>query len=203
MIMLGHIINYALEKAPDSHVVWFYFTLGLQHIIPLGTDHILFVISLCLLSTRIQTILWQATAFTVAHSVTLALTMKGMLVAPGAVVEPVIALSIVFVAIENMLLSELKPWRIAIVFLFGLIHGMGFASALNEIGLPRNKFYTSILSFNAGVEMGQVIIIAGVFMLVIIPFGKRVWYRRFIVYPSSILIATIAAAWVIKRAFLF
>lgn len=203
MIMLGHIINYALEKAPDSHVVWFYLTLGLQHIIPLGADHILFVASLCLLSTRIQTILWQATAFTVAHSVTLALSMKGILVAPGAVVEPVIALSIMFVAIENMLLSELKPWRIVIVFLFGLIHGMGFASALNEIGLPRNKFYTSILSFNAGVEMGQVIIIACVFMLVIIPFGKRVWYRRFIVYPSSILIASIAAYWVIKRSFLF
>jgi len=201
--MLGHIINYALEKAPDSHVVWFYLTLGLQHIIPLGADHILFVASLCLLSTRIQTILWQATAFTVAHSVTLALSMKGILVAPGAVVEPVIALSIMFVAIENMLLSELKPWRIVIVFLFGLIHGMGFASALNEIGLPRNKFYTSILSFNAGVEMGQVIIIACVFMLVIIPFGKRVWYRRFIVYPSSILIASIAAYWVIKRSFLF
>src|SRR5205814_9055855 len=161
------------EKAPDSHVVWYYLKLGVQHIIPLGTDHILFVTSLCLLSTHIKTILWQATAFTVAHSVTLALSMKGILVAPGLVVEPVIALSIMFVAIENMLLSELKPWRIAIVFLFGLIHGMGFASALNDIGLPGNKFYTSILSFNAGVEIGQVIVIAGVFMLVIIPFGKR------------------------------
>lgn len=201
MTVLGHSINYALEKAPASHVVWFYLQLGIQHIIPLGTDHILFVISLCLLSTRIKTILWQATAFTVAHSVTLALSMKGILVAPGAIVEPIIALSIMFVAIENMLLSELKPWRIAIVFFFGLIHGMGFASALNEIGLPRNKFYTSILSFNAGVEIGQVIVIACVFVLVIIPFGKRKWYRKFVVYPSSILIASIAAYWVIKRSF--
>jgi len=201
MTVLGHSINYALEKAPASHVVWFYLQLGIQHIIPLGTDHILFVISLCLLSTRIKTILWQATAFTVAHSVTLALSMKGVLVAPGAIVEPIIALSIMFVAIENMLLSELKPWRIAIVFFFGLIHGMGFASALNEIGLPRNKFYTSILSFNAGVEIGQVIVIACVFVLVIIPFGKRKWYRKFVVYPSSILIASTAAYWVIKRSF--
>ncbi|HMI61421.1 MAG TPA: HupE/UreJ family protein, partial [Puia sp.] len=198
MTVQGHTINYALEKAPASHVVWFYLKLGIQHIIPLGLDHILFVISLCLLSTHIKTILWQATAFTLAHSVTLALSMKGLLVAPGAVVEPVIALSIMFVAIENMLLSELKPWRIAIVFLFGLIHGMGFASALNEIGLPRNNFYTSTLSFNAGVEIGQVIVIACVFMLVIIPFGKRTWYRKFVVYPSSILIASIAAWWVIK-----
>jgi len=200
-IALGHTINYALEKAPDSHVVWFYLKLGVRHIIPLGTDHILFVTSLCLLSTHIKTILWQATAFTVAHSVTLALSMKGILVAPGSVVEPIIALSIVFVAIENILLSELKPWRILIVFLFGLIHGLGFASALNEIGLPRNKFYTSILSFNAGVEIGQAIVIVCVFLVIIIPFGKRKGYRKFIVYPASILIAIIATYWFVKRLF--
>ena len=198
----GHNINYALERAPDSRVIWFYLKLGILHIIPLGTDHILFVTSLCLLSTRIKTILWQATAFTVAHSVTLALSMKGVLVAPGAVVEPIIALSIVFVAIENILLSKLKPWRIVIVFLFGLIHGLGFASALNAIGLPRNKFYTSILSFNAGVEIGQVIVIICVFILIIIPFGQMKKYRKFIVYPLSILIALIASYWFVKRAFL-
>jgi hypothetical protein len=195
----GHAINYALEKAPDSHIVWFYLRLGVRHIIPLGTDHILFVTSLCLLSTHIKTILWQATAFTVAHSVTLALSMKGILVAPGAIVEPVIALSIIFVAVENIFLRELRPWRIAIVFLFGLIHGLGFASALNEIGLPGNKFYTSILSFNAGVEIGQVIVIVCVFLFIIIPSGKKEWYRKFVVYPVSILIALIAAYWFIKR----
>ena len=200
--VFGHTINYALERAPDSSVVWFYLKLGVRHIIPLGTDHILFVTSLCLLSTRIKTILWQATAFTVAHSVTLALSMKGILVAPGAVVEPIIGLSIVFVAIENILLSKLKPWRIVIVFLFGLIHGLGFASALNEIGLPRNKFYTSILSFNAGVEIGQVVVIICVFLLVIIPFGRMKDYRKFVVYPASIIIALIASYWFIKRAFL-
>lgn len=195
----GHAINYALEKAPDAHVVWFYLKLGVRHIIPLGADHILFVTSLCLLSTKIKPILWQATAFTVAHSVTLALSMKGILVAPGAIVEPIIALSILFVAIENMLWTELKPWRIGIVFLFGLIHGMGFASALNEIGLPGNRFYESILSFNAGVEIGQVAVIASVFLLIIIPFGKKAGYRKLIVNPASILIAGIAAYWVIRR----
>jgi hypothetical protein len=198
-IAWGHAINYAMERSPDSHVVWFYFKLGVRHIVPLGADHILFVTSLCLLSTRIKTILWQATAFTVAHSVTLALSMKGIIVAPGSVVEPIIALSIVFVAVENIYLSELKPWRIAVVFLFGLIHGLGFASALNEIGLPRNKFYTSILSFNAGVEIGQVIVIICVFLLIIIPFGKKPGYRKFVVYPISILIAMIAAYWFVKR----
>lgn len=200
-IVFAHTINYALEKAPSSHVIWFYFKLGVQHIIPYGTDHILFVTSLCLLSTRIKTILLQATAFTVAHSVTLALSMKNILVAPGPIVEPIIALSILFVAIENLLLSELRPWRIVLVFLFGLVHGMGFASALNEIGLPRNKFYTSIVSFNAGVEIGQAMVITCVFLLIIFPFGKKPGYRKFFVYPASILIALISAYWFIKRAF--
>jgi HupE/UreJ protein len=197
----AHTINYNLEKAPTGDVVWFYMKLGVLHIIPQGFDHILFVVSLCLLSTKIKTILWQATAFTVAHSITLALSMKNIIVAPGAVVEPIIALSIMFVAIENILLSELKPWRVLVVFLFGLIHGMGFASSLNEIGLPRNKFYTSILSFNAGVELGQIAVIVTVFALIIIPFGKKPWYRKYLVYPLSILIALIAAYWVIQRVF--
>ena len=197
----AHTINYALENAPTQHVVWYYLQLGVRHIIPEGFDHILFVVSLCLLSTRIKTILWQATAFTVAHSITLALSMKSIIIAPGAVVEPIISLSILFVAVENILLTQLKPWRVLIVFMFGLIHGMGFASSLNEIGLPRNKFYTSILSFNAGVEIGQIIVILSVFLLIIIPLSKRNGYRKFAVNPLSIVIALIAGYWTIQRIF--
>jgi hypothetical protein len=199
--VFAHTINYALEKAPTGDVVWYYLKLGFQHIIPQGFDHILFVAGLCLLSTKIKTILWQATAFTVAHSITLALSMKNIIVAPPAVVEPIIALSILFVAIENLILSELKPWRIAIVFLFGLIHGMGFASSLNEIGLPPNKFYTSILSFNIGVELGQVAIITAMFLLIIIPLRNSKGYRKMIVYPLSILIGLVAAYWTVERVF--
>ena len=197
----AHTINYALEKAPVQNVVWFYLKMGFTHIIPTGADHVLFVTGLCLLSTRIKTILWQATAFTVAHSVTLALSMKNIIVMPGAVVEPIIALSILFVAVENIMLTELKAWRILIVFMFGLIHGMGFASALNEIGLPRNQFFTSILSFNIGVELGQVAVILAVFALFIIPFGNKPWYRTRVVYPLSVMIALIAAWWTIERVF--
>ncbi len=195
----GHTINYVLEKAPVNDVVWFYFKMGVSHIIPLGFDHILFVISLCLLNTKIKTILWQATAFTVAHTITLALSMKGIIKLPAGIVEPLIALSIMFVAIENILLSELKAWRIAIVFMFGLVHGMGFASALNEIGLPRNKFFTSIFSFNVGVEIGQVSVITLVFLLIIFPFGNKPWYKQRIVYPLSALIALIAGYWTVQR----
>ena len=195
----GHTINYVLEKAPVNDVVWYYLKLGISHIVPYGPDHILFVLSLCLLNTKFSTILWQATAFTVAHTITLALSMKGIIKMPAEVVEPLIALSIMFVAIENILLSELKAWRVAIVFMFRLIHGMGFASALNEIGLPRNQFFTSIFSFNAGVEIGQISVISLVFLLIVIPFGKKPWYKKGIVYPLSAIIALIAAYWTIQR----
>lgn len=200
--LFAHPINIAMEKAPTQDVVWFYMKMGILHIIPLGFDHILFVISLCLLSNKMKVILWQATAFTIAHSVTLALSMKGIIAAPSPIIEPVIAISIVFVAIENLLLSELKPWRVLIVFFFGLVHGMGFASALNEVGLPRNNFFTSILSFNLGVEAGQIAIILLVFFLLINPLGKKVFFRRQVVYPLSIAIAVIASYWTIERVFM-
>ena len=135
--VFAHTINYALEKAPTGDVVAYYLRLGFRHIIPQGFDHILFVAGLCLLSTKIKTILWQA--YCLYGSIldyTCLEHEEYYRVAPPAIVEPIIALSILFVAIENLVLSELKPWRIGIVFLFGLIHGMGFASSLNEIGLP-------------------------------------------------------------------
>lgn len=195
----AHAVNLALERAPAQDVVWFYVKLGIAHIIPSGIDHILFVIALCLLNTKLRTILWQATAFTLAHSITLALSMKGVISLPPDIVEPLIALSIVFVAVENILISELKFWRILIVFMFGLIHGLGFAAALNEIGLPRNKFFTSIISFNAGVEIGQIIVILSIFSLLIFPLGQKKWYKKKVVYPISLMIALIAAYWTIQR----
>ncbi len=197
----AHTINYALEKAPAGNVFLYYLRLGYMHILPNGFDHILFVTGLCLLSKKISVILWQATAFTIAHSITLALSMKNIIVAPSAVVEPIIALSILFVAVENLLITKLSAWRILIVFMFGLIHGMGFASALNEIGLPRNKFFLSIFSFNVGVELGQVTVILATFALFIIPFRNIKNYKKAVVYPLSILIASIAFYWTIERVF--
>ncbi len=197
----AHNINYTLEKAPTEDVALFYLKLGFIHILPQGFDHILFIIGLCLLSNKVSSILWQATAFTVAHSITLALSMKNIIVAPSALVEIIIAVSILFVAVENMLIKELKPWRIIIVFLFGLIHGLGFASSLNEIVLPRNKFLLSIVSFNAGVELGQIVIILLVFLFIIKPFGKQKYYRKWVVYPLSAIIGLLALCWTIQRIF--
>ena len=200
MILL-HNINYALENAPIHNVMWFYTSLGIQHIIPGGIDHILFIIGICLLGKDMKNILWQATAFTVAHSITLALSIKNIIVMPGQIVEPIISLSIMFVAVENLITNKLKAWRILIIFSFGLIHGMGFASALNEVGLPPNKFYTSILAFNGGVELGQAAIILIIFSSLVVLWGKKTWYRQRLVYPLSALIALVAGYWTISRLF--
>ena len=142
-----------------------------------GLDHILFVLSLYILEPRLKPVLWQATAFTVAHSITLGLAMYGVIHPPTSVVEPVIALSILFVAIENIITDRINPWRLAVVFGFGLIHGMGFASALTSLGLPRKMFLESLLAFNVGVELGQVSVILLAWALVGRWAADKAWYR--------------------------
>src|SRR6266850_2751932 len=181
--------------------VWRYLTLGFTHIVPRGLDHMLFVLGIYLLSGRARSVLWQVSAFTVAHSITLGLSMYGVLAVSPRIVEPLIALSIAYVAIENIFLSELRSWRIALVFSFGLLHGMGFAGALKELGLPRSEFVTALLTFNVGVEAGQLAVIGAAFMLVGWYAAHRVWYRSRIVIPASMLIACTAVYWTIERLF--
>src|SRR5213078_1247329 len=105
------------------------------------------------------------------------------------------ALSIAYVAVENILLSDLKAWRVVLVFAFGLLHGMGFAGALKELGLPRSEFVTALLTFNLGVEAGQLAVIGAAFMLVGWQWGHRPWYRHRIVVPASLMIACTAVYW--------
>jgi hypothetical protein len=112
-----------------------------------------------------------------------------------------IALSIAYVAIENIFLSELKPWRIALVFTFGLLHGLGFAGALKELGLPRSEFVTALLTFNIGVEGGQLAVIAAAFLIVGWHCSHRAWYRGRIVVPASAVIACIAVYWTMARLY--
>jgi hydrogenase/urease accessory protein HupE len=176
-----------------------YLALGFTHIVPHGLDHMLFVLGIFLLSGRVRTVLWQVSAFTVAHSITLGLSIYGLISVPPAIVEPLIAVSIVYVAIENLVLTDLKPWRIALVFAFGLLHGMGFAGALTELGLPRSEFVTALLTFNVGVEAGQLAVIAAAFVLVGWHWSGRDWYRRRVVVPASALIACTALYWTVER----
>ena len=176
-----------------------YLALGFTHIVPKGTDHILFVLGIFLLSTRWKPVLAQVTAFTAAHTITLALTMYGVVSLPSAVVEPLIAVSIVYVAVENVLRPELSPWRVALVFGFGLLHGMGFAGVLSQLGLPRSEFLPALLSFNAGVELGQLSVIAAAFLMVGLPFRREAWYRSRVVVPASAAIAAVGLVWAIQR----
>lgn len=180
------------------HVALEYLGLGYTHILPKGVDHILFVIGIFLLGTSIRPILMQVTTFTVAHSITLGLTMYGVVSLPPRVVEPMIAVSIVYVAIENLVTTELKPWRLALVFSFGLLHGMGFADALRQLGLPRSEFLTGLLTFNLGVEGGQLTVIA-IASLCVSWYRQRDWYHRLIVVPVSMIIAVVGVYWTIVR----
>lgn len=175
-----------------------YLVLGFEHIIPKGLDHILFVLGLYLLSTRPGPLLWQVTAFTVAHTLTLALSMYGVLSLSPSIVEPLIALSIAYVAIENLFTSKLQPWRPAVVFLFGLLHGLGFAGVLTGLGLPRGQFVTALASFNIGVELGQLAVI-GIAFLATFWIRSQTWYRKGVVVPSSVLIAVVALYWTVER----
>lgn len=198
---MAHVIPYDLSKLSKADVGWIYMKLGYTHILPNGFDHILFVLGIFFLNPKLKPVIWQATAFTVAHSITLGLAMYGFIKPVSSIVEPVIALSIVFVAVENILSTRLNWWRIVIVFCFGLIHGCGFASALSELGLPPNDYLLSLLSFNIGVEFGQISVILLAFILVGKWFGEKTWYRQRIVMPVSLMIGTIAMYWTIERIF--
>jgi hydrogenase/urease accessory protein HupE len=184
-----------------GQVVRQYLKLGFTHIVPAGPDHILFVLGIFLLSRRLKPILAQVTAFTVAHTLTLALSIYGIVRLSPGIVEPLIALSIVFVAVENILTPELKPSRVALVFAFGLLHGLGFAGVLSELGLPRSEFLPALLSFNLGVEGGQLAVIAVALLLVGLPFRGQSWYRQRVVVPASCLIAAVGLYWSVERVF--
>jgi hydrogenase/urease accessory protein HupE len=176
-----------------------YLVLGFTHILPKGLDHILFVLGIFLLSLHWRPLLYQVTAFTIAHSITLALSLYGIVSIPTSIVEPLIALSIVYVAVENILTDELKPWRVYVVFGFGMLHGLGFAGILTALELPRSEYLTALITFNVGVELGQLAVISCAFLSVGLWFRNRSWYRRRIIIPCSTVIASIGAFWTVER----
>ena len=159
----------------------------------------LFVLGLFLLSTRITPLLWQVSAFTLAHCITLTLATFGLVSLPAAWIEPLIALSIVYVGLEDMFTDKLSRWRAAIVFTFGLLHGLGFAAVLSGLhSLQGSSLVVALLGFNVGVELGQVTVLAVAFALVGW-FQKRSWYRQRVVQPAAGLIAAIGALWTVQR----
>lgn len=181
-----------------------YVKIGAQHILPGGTDHILFVLALFLASERMRSLIIQVSAFTVAHTVTLGLAAAGFIQPPASIVEPLIALSIAFVAVENLFFRDISKWRPFVVFGFGLFHGLGFAGFIRDVGLPPGQFWSSLIGFNLGVEFGQLAVVAAV-LLISIPIKAMLArtafsYRAIVVFPASILIAAIGLWWAAARA---
>lgn len=192
-------IPLSIEEEGAAHTAARYVWLGVLHIVPRGLDHILFVLALCLLAMRWRPAVLQATAFTVAHSISLALAVTGVVAAPASVVEPLIALSIAVVALENLVASEARWWRLGLVFAFGLLHGLGFAGVLQALGLPTGQFAVALLSFNLGVEMAQVAIIAAAFGV------AAAWQRTGLLSGApvrerlSLGIAAVGLYWTVER----
>lgn len=192
-----------IEVTPPAgsrmRVIRTYLELGFLHIVPRGLDHILFVLGIFLFATTLRPVLVQVTAFTLAHSITLALAIYGVAALPSSVVEPLIALSIVYVAVENALRPRLTHGRVALVFGFGLLHGLGFAGVLGELGLPRSDFLPALLAFNVGVEVGQLTVILVAFLAVAWWAREAPWYRARVVVPASLVIAAVGLYWTVER----
>lgn len=192
-----------IADQPVLDVIVSYIVIGFEHILPLGLDHILFILGLFLLSVRLSPLLWQVTMFTVAHTITLGLAMNGIIELPANVVEPLIALSIAYVGVENILDRELQRSRLVLVFMFGLLHGLGFASVLSDFGMPDDDFALALISFNVGVEFGQLAVILLAFVSVGMWFKDKVKYRKIVVVPGSLAISVIGLYWFFERLELF
>ena len=188
----------AAAAAHPAPVARRFLLLGFEHILPAGLDHVAFVLGLALLSTRLKPLLAQVSAFTLAHTFTLALAVYGVVSLPARVVEPLIAASIAYVAIENLFRTRPSRLRLVLVFAFGLLHGLGFAGALTELGWPAGRRLTALLAFNAGVELGQLVVIALAVALLagVTALGLP---RRRVEQALSVAIAALALFWTAQR----
>lgn len=201
--------NPLLDDAGFERGFWstagLYITIGFGHILPHGADHILFVLAVFLASAKLRALVIQVSAFTVAHTATLGLAASGVIAPSAAVVEPLIAFTIAFVALENLVFKDMTRWRPMVVFGFGLIHGLGFAGFFGELGLPPGQFWSALIGFNLGVEFGQltVILTAAVIGMALRhrlhDLAGEHGYRRFIALPASLAIGVIGLWWGVTR----
>lgn len=185
--------------------VGLYIKIGIGHILPGGLDHMLFVLALFLTSTSMRALILQVTMFTLAHSLTLGMAAAGWVSLNAAWVEALIAATIAFVAIENLFVTTMPRWRLPVVFLFGLLHGLGFASFFSELSLPDNQFLAGLVGFNIGVEIGQISVLL-VALAISVPLRRRLGadgepgrYRRLVVLPASFAIAAVGTFWAVER----
>jgi len=184
----------AMSWSKKMHI---FIKAGFEHIIPQGLDHILFVLGLFFSTLKLRSLILQVTAFTFAHSITLALAALGFVKLQLSVVEPLIFLSIVWVAFENTFFKKTTKWRPLVVFTFGLLHGLGFATLLTQYGLPKDNFISLLLAFNVGVEFGQFAVLLAAFILIRLIYLKTE-YKNQLKIPASILIGCTGLFWFIE-----
>ena len=176
-----------------------YIGVGFDHIIPKGWDHIVFVLGLFFFSSKLKPLVWQISAFTFAHTVTLALGSLGYIKIVPEIVEPLIALSIMYISIENIFIKKFTTWRPIVIFAFGMLHGLGFASVLGEFGLPAGFFVPALIGFNVGVELGQLSVVLIAFISLGYWLNKKSFYEKTVALPISAIIGLIGAFWFIER----
>ncbi|MGY8896317.1 MAG: HupE/UreJ family protein [Gammaproteobacteria bacterium] len=189
------------EFQSDTQRFFQFIKIGFDHVVPLGWDHILFIIGMALSSLLWRRLLILVSAFTLAHTLTLGLAMIEVLEVSARLVEPLIAFSIAYVAIENLLIKQSIKRKTVIVFLFGLVHGLGFAGMLQEFELSPESFLSTLIGFNVGVELAQVMIVTVVVMLLLSLRALGWNYRQLVVIPVSVLIALIGFWWGLERLF--
>ena len=202
--LTGPLLDEAGNQLSPLSAALYFGKIGVQHILPGGLDHILFVLALFLIAKTMRSLILQISVFTVAHTVTLGMTAAGVIEPPGSIVEPLIALSIAIVAIEALFKVDWPRWRLLVIFGFGLFHGMGFAGFIREIGLPTEQFWPSLIGFNIGVEIGQISVVL-LAALLCWPLQKKLAgrgeaYQSFIVKPAALIIAAIGLWWFLQRS---
>jgi hydrogenase/urease accessory protein HupE len=188
----------AAEAPGPWEVLRRFAVLGFRHIVPEGLDHCLFVLGLFLPNPRFRPVLVQVSFFTLAHTLTLTLSSLGIIGLPSWFVEPAIALSIVAVGAENLISRRVDWKRTLVCFAFGLLHGLGVATAFHEEGIPTGRLLPALGAFTAGVEAGHAAVLAAAFAALGWARG-RPWYRKRIAIPLSLAIAGVAAAWFVQR----
>lgn len=185
--------------ASAGEVIPEYFGIGFRHVLPLGLDHVLFVLGLFFLTKDFSVLLFQLTLFTLAHSLTLGLALYGVISVPTTLVEVAIALSISFIAIENLFCNGLSRWRPWVVFAFGLVHGLGFAHSFQEHAVDIENFLPALFSFNVGIECAQIVVVGMAYTAVAV-WWKRETYRLMVARPASVMLAASGLYWAVERS---
>jgi hydrogenase/urease accessory protein HupE len=195
----AHDVITDLEQMTSSQAGSFYINMGFTHILPQGLDHILFIVCLCMYPQSIKTLTYKSLAFTLGHSISLALAVAGLISFPSSIVEPIIAVSIVYVVASSLFGLQKNNNNLWLILSFGLLHGLGFATALNQYNLPAHQFFLSIVGFNIGLELGQIVVIVSILLLkhLISKYNNRLWLK--IQYTTSYIVLVVGLFWFFER----